>query len=138
MRRSPLHAHVALPHDPRLARVERELELALQHDAVVERHGAVHGRLGAGGEVDHAHDAAVGVVQRRLVFLGVAEVRVVVEVDGRRGGRVEDVGHGLLVAHDEVVVAAVCGQEHALAVGVVACDVADCAAEARGGEAAGG
>ncbi|QBZ58313.1 hypothetical protein PoMZ_03260 [Pyricularia oryzae] len=53
-----LHGHVALAQDALLARVEAQLEHALDHDAVVDRHPAVQRGGGAGGKVHHAADGA--------------------------------------------------------------------------------
>ena len=61
-----LHADVAAAHRAGLAGVKRQFELALEHDAVVDGHGAVHGGLEPGAEVDEADDAAVGDVEAGL------------------------------------------------------------------------
>lgn len=61
-----LNGDIALAQDSLLAGVENQLELALDNDTIVERHGAVHGRDDTGGKVNHAADRAVMVVQRRL------------------------------------------------------------------------
>ena len=59
MRRGPLHAHVAAAHGAALVGVEDELELTLEHDAVVDGHGAVERGFDPGAEVDDAHHGAV-------------------------------------------------------------------------------
>lgn len=61
-----LNADIALAQDSRLARVKNQLELSLDNDTIVERHGTVHRRNNARGKVNHAANRAVAVVQRRL------------------------------------------------------------------------
>lgn len=56
----PLHDHVTGQQTPCLARVQHQLDLALQQEIVVQRDGAVHGCLVTRGKVDQSSDAAVG------------------------------------------------------------------------------
>lgn len=58
-----IDGHVAGHHDTLLAAAQRELHLALAHGADDAADGAVELGLGAGGEVDHADYAAIGVVE---------------------------------------------------------------------------
>lgn len=164
---------VAGQHDLALAAVEREQELPLDHDTVVERHGSVNGRLHAWGEVDQAGHATVGHMDGglfwfeeeegsatkvpscyhihtnaaageswgsvemgiiHLVVFGIGDVSFVVHVDGVALGAVDDVGDGLSLHHQPVVVAIVVGNEHALAVLVVRADVPARGAKVLGGE----
>jgi len=47
-------SYITSPHDSRLARVESQLDLAFQHDAVVDGYRPVHGRRAAWPDIDDA------------------------------------------------------------------------------------
>ena len=153
--RGALDADVAAAHDAGLAAVEGEFELALEDDAVVDGHGAVEGGLEAGAEVDEADDGAVGDVEAgletgevsgreggrgkrgrgektHLVLPRVFDVLVPVQLHRRLLRRIRYHRHGLLFAHDAVVVPGVRDEEVPLAVGAVARDEALGLAEAGG------
>jgi hypothetical protein len=115
-------AAVTGKHDLALAAVESEEELALDDDAVVDAHGAVDGALHAGREVNQAGDAAVLDVDRGLVGGGKGNVLLLVEVDLCALCAVDDVGDGLAVDEELVVVALVVLEKYTLALGVVSGD----------------
>ncbi len=73
-----------------------------------------------------------GGVKAHLILPRKIHVDVPVQLDRRLLGRIRYHGHGLLFAHDAVVVAGVGDEEVALAVGPVARDEALGFAEARG------
>lgn len=130
-----LDTHITLAHDALLAGVEDELELALDDDTVVDRDSSVEGRLDIGSEINHANDRAVVNVKAGLGLGGILDVNIAVELNGSLSGGVEDVGDGLLLAHDTVVVTAVGAQEDRPGLLVVAGDVADSFAKTRSREA---
>lgn len=61
--RSTLNTHVARDDAPHVAVVELELELARDHDSIVERNGTVGRRGHVGRKLDDAADRAGFVVQ---------------------------------------------------------------------------
>ena len=69
-----------------------------------------------------------------LILFGVLDVHIVVDLYGRHVGRVDNVGDGLLLSHNVVVVAAIGGQEDRLALSIVPGDVAHDTTEAGGRE----
>ncbi|ERF70334.1 hypothetical protein EPUS_07599 [Endocarpon pusillum Z07020] len=136
-----VHAAVARQHPLDVAAVEYEVELALDEDAVVQRHGAVHGRLDARGEVDQAGATAVGDVDMwlvdtgftrfvelllgscsgtYLVLTGEFDVDIVVHVDLIAHGGVYDVGDAVSVAQGAVVVSIIVADEDTQSFFVVA------------------
>jgi hypothetical protein len=112
-------AAVTGKHDLALATVEGEEELALDDDAIVDAHGAVDGALHTGREVNEAGNAAVLDVNRGLVGGSEGNVLLLVEVDLRALCAVDDVGDGLAVDEELVVVALVVLEKYTLALGVV-------------------
>ncbi|KJR86270.1 aldehyde dehydrogenase PutA [Sporothrix schenckii 1099-18] len=78
-----LHADVAPLHDARLARIEDQLDVALQDHAVVEADGPVHRRRRPGRHVDVAQDGAARDGQARCVLQKVA-------INSQVGARVVD------------------------------------------------
>lgn len=61
-----LDEHIASTHDPLLATIQLNLELAFNDSPVVQRHCAVQGRFHARCEVDHAHERSAGDVEAGL------------------------------------------------------------------------
>lgn len=66
LRGGPALTHISGQHDLAFATVQREPELSLDDNAVVDRHGTMNGRLHARCEVDQTDDTAVGNVYGRL------------------------------------------------------------------------
>lgn len=58
--------HVSGQHDLAFATIQREPELSLDNNAVVDRHGTMNGRLHPRCEVNQTDDTAVGNVDGRL------------------------------------------------------------------------
>lgn len=68
MHRTPIDTHIARVHHPAFAAVERELELAFDHNAVIDRQGAMERRLDSGREINQADYGAVADVDSWLFF----------------------------------------------------------------------
>jgi hypothetical protein len=93
MRRRPLDRHIAPIHDPALPGVQHELDLALQHNAIVQADGPVHGRHGARRKIDVSEDCPAGDHDARFllqVLFVVAQVVVGVEFHGEVVRRVAE------------------------------------------------
>lgn len=86
--RSPLHRDIPPLHQPLLATLQLQLQLALDHDAEIQRHGTVPHRLPARMIVDVAQDGATRDHEGRLVdqVVGVGGEVPVMRQRGREGG----------------------------------------------------
>ena len=161
MHRSPLHRHIPNLHDPALPTIECDLELTLNHDTVVDGHGAVHGRLDAWRKVDQADHGPIADVEARLesgawldlagpgrlrvalvsreifaylVLTRVLDVDLVLQVYGIARRTVDDVGDAFATDHYSMVVAIVGCYEDSFAFRVVRGDEALAVAQVVGRE----
>lgn len=60
-----------------------------------------------------------------LVFFGILDVNIAVQINGNLAGRIKNVGNRRFVDQLTVVVAHVCGEEYSSAMGIMGGDVSD-------------
>lgn len=134
MHRRPLHRHIALLQQPRLARIKPHLNLTLQHNPIIQALGTMHHRQRPRRKVHEPTHRPVGIDQSEiprgfdpLVFF---EVGVIVEVRGKFGSRV-GYGEGHCAVLEGRPFCWVLALDDGFAGGVVAGDVAGDAWEGR-------